>query len=730
MKASRNLQLLLLLPVSLVVLFALLFIYGSLSSVKTQYDLASAAQTRDLLVIEDAARFSHDIGQVQRQMATALEGAQAGILTELQLYRMHSVIVDDLDALGRRVRQLADSELVIDANHDSARGLLDEFESYRRFVIMSTDVIAVNPAVAVTFMEQAQRHFREFSIFSSRIVSLLSERSQQRNIAQGSVLSDVYARVLFLGFVALALLLAITYMSAHRASARMLDIADALSTLAHSEGAKIPLPAIEKMHHESKGEFGRIAATLLTFRNEIERRRHAEEEAFQLAFYDPLTQLPNRRLLRERLHHASMMCDRLDSHAAVLILDLDEFKRINDSRGHAFGDKVLTALAKRLKLAVGENNTLAHLGGDSFAILVESLATDAERAAKQVERYTTRILAKVDEPIQLDDEELRITVSTGIALFDKRTEDLDNPLKHAESAMYQAKAAGRQTFRFYDPDMQTRLEARILLENELRLAVERDQLRLFYQIQVDETDVVRGVEALIRWEHPDKGLMPPLTFIPIAEDSGLILQIGRWVLRTACEQLKHWEADPRCRELSIAVNVSARQFRQDDFVAEVLAVLAETGADSRRLKLELTESTVLENIETTIEHMQSLRAAGLRFSMDDFGTGYSSLQYLKRLPLDQIKIDQSFVRDIIIDANDLVIVQTIIAMSHALGLDVIAEGVETREQRDLLFSQGCKAFQGYLFGKPEPLYRVDALLAGTTPTALTSSTRAVAQPSD
>ncbi len=710
MRASRSLQLLLLLPVTLVVLAALLVIYGALSSVRQQFDVASAAQTGDLQVIEDAAGFSRDIGLIQKRMSVALEGAFAGSLTELQLYRMHTTIVNDLDGLGQRVRRLADSELVLDANHNSARGLQEEFEAYRHFVIMSTDVLAVDPSVASAFMEQAQEHFREFSIFSSRIVALLAKRSQERNALQTETFSSVHTRVLGIGLFGLALLFALTYLVARGASQRMLDIADALSTLTDSNEARIPLPAIEAMHRRSRGEFGRIAGTLLNFRNAIERRRKAEEEAFQLAFYDPLTRLPNRRLLVERLQHALQMCERQHNLVAVMMLDLDDFKRINDTRGHGVGDRVLIETARRLAGALGEGDTVARLGGDEYAILLESLGPDAKQAAAEVEHRAERITRVLAEPFALEGDTLFVTASIGITLFDDRLQSLDDPLKHAETAMYQAKKDGRDTFRFYDPAMQAQLEARLSMEAELRQSMERGQLELFYQIQVDEHDRVDGLEALLRWRHPERGLVSPAQFIPLAEESGLILPIGQWVLHTACRQLRAWADHPQRAGLSIAVNVSARQFRQEDFVAQVRGVLQDSGADPRRLKLELTESTVLEDVEATIRRMQELRALGVRFSMDDFGTGYSSLQYLKRLPLDQLKIDQSFVRDIIADSDDAVIVQTIIAMSHALGLEVIAEGVETREQQRILLEQGCRSYQGYLFGRPLPLAELDPLL--------------------
>jgi diguanylate cyclase (GGDEF)-like protein len=704
MRAGRSLQLLLVLPISIVLLVALAVNYGALSSVRSQFDVATSAQHADLAVIEDAASFSYDMGLIQRQMTDALVGARAGLLDELQLYRIHSRIVDDLDALGQRVQVLAESDLVIDANHNSAHQLTQSFTEYRRFIIMTTDVLAVDAAVAADFLDQAQVQHREFSIFTSRIVALLAERSGNRNTAQAAHFEGVFEAVLITGLVVLGSLFLVTHLVGRRASGRVVDIADALSTLALSAELKIPLPRIEAMYRDANGEFGRIAGTVLNFRNAIERQRSAEEEAFQLAFYDPLTRLPNRRLLLERMRSVLLSCEQQRSHAAIVVLDLDDFKRINDAYGHGVGDRVLAEVAERLQHVIGEGNTVARLGGDEFAILLGPLGSDGRRAVSEVEACAERIATALARAMEIDGEHLFTTVSIGATLFDAQLRDLDDPLKHAENAMYQAKRDGRDTLRFFDPAIQARLEERVVLESELRLAIQRGQLELFYQVQVDEQDAVQGVEALLRWRHPERGLVAPAAFISLAEESGLILPIGRWVLETACAQLAQWAHVPRLAHLSIAVNVSARQFRQDDFVQQVSEVLERSGADPQRLKLELTESTVLEDVEATIPRMKALRARGVRFSMDDFGTGYSSLQYLKRLPLDQLKIDQAFVRDIIDDSDDAIIVQTIIAMSHALGLEVIAEGVETREQQQLLSRQGCPFYQGYLFGKPLPLH--------------------------
>jgi diguanylate cyclase (GGDEF)-like protein/PAS domain S-box-containing protein len=444
--------------------------------------------------------------------------------------------------------------------------------------------------------------------------------------------------------------------------------------------------------------------------SDISERKEAEAQIHQLAFFDPLTNLPNRRLLMDRLQKAFADSARSKEHGAVLFLDLDNFKTLNDTKGHDIGDLLLAEVAKRLNLCVRDGDTVARLGGDEFVVVLESLSASADEAATQAELVAEKIRSALNQACQLKDQQYHTTPSIGIVLFLGHRDSLDDLLKYADIAMYQAKTAGRNTIRFYDPAMQAALEARIKLEIELRQALKEQQLRLYYQVQVDHMYRPMGAEALLRWNHPGQGLVPPMQFIPLAEETGLIVPIGLWVLQTACEQLRAWQYHELTRDLTLSVNVSAKQFRQADFILQVQRVLQESGAKPAMLKLELTESTVLENVEDTINKMRELKMLGVGFSMDDFGTGYSSLQYLKRLPLDQIKIDQSFVRDISTDPNDAVIVQTIIAMTEALGLDVMAEGVETEVQQEFLHMRGCRAFQGYLFGMPEQIEQFELLL--------------------
>ncbi|MHB1591039.1 MAG: bifunctional diguanylate cyclase/phosphodiesterase, partial [Sulfuricella sp.] len=444
--------------------------------------------------------------------------------------------------------------------------------------------------------------------------------------------------------------------------------------------------------------------------SDITLRKETEEKIHQLAFYDPLTKLPNRSLLRDRLQQTLTYSTRHKNHGAILFIDLDNFKILNDTRGHDIGDLLLTEVAKRLQDCVRSGDTVARLGGDEFVVMLKDLSEDAQQAAAAAQDVGEKVLASTNRPFNLQGFEYHSSSSIGISLFRGDGMSMDDLLKHADTAMYQAKSAGRNTLRFFDPVMQAELEIRAAMEADLRQALPHQQLKLYYQVQVNEQGVV-GAEALLRWQHPERGLISPMEFIPLAEETGLIVPIGKWVLQMACAQLEQWENDSRTCNLQLAVNVSARQFRQPDFVDLVLEVLKKSGINPHKLKLELTESLVLDNITDSIDKMQALRSAGIRFSLDDFGTGQSSLTYLKRLPLYQIKIDQSFVRDITTDPNDAAIVRTIIGMANNLGLDIIAEGVETEQQRDFLERNGCHAYQGYLFGKPVPIEEFQNLVS-------------------
>ncbi|MFZ2541136.1 MAG: EAL domain-containing protein [Gallionella sp.] len=467
------------------------------------------------------------------------------------------------------------------------------------------------------------------------------------------------------------------------------------------------LMTITAVHDDNRRVTHYVAAS-----RDISNRKKSEQEIHRLAFYDSLTQLPNRRLLLDRLQQAVAASMRNGRHGALLFLDLDHFKTINDTQGHVMGDRLLIEVARRLQTCVREGDSVARLGGDEFVVVLEGLSSNEHEAASQTELISEKVRSELGQPYVLKDFECLSTASIGISLFCGHLESAEDLLMHADVAMYQAKSAGRDAIRFFDPAMQTALEARAALEADLRHALDKQQFRLYYQIQVDSLRRPLGAEVLLRWDHPERGLVSPMQFIPLSEETGLIVPIGLWVLQTACAQIKAWQEDALTRDLTLAVNVSARQFRQADFVSQMQRILLESGAKPALLKLELTESTVLANVEDTIRKMRELKMLGVSFSMDDFGTGYSSLQYLKRLPLDQIKIDQSFVRDITSDPNDAAIVQTIIAMTEALGLNVIAEGVETEAQHEFLDAHGCHAFQGYLFSKPAPIGQFEELVRG------------------
>jgi len=457
---------------------------------------------------------------------------------------------------------------------------------------------------------------------------------------------------------------------------------------------------------------GEVTHYVGTF-SDITANEEAAAEIHRLAYYDPLTQLPNRRLLQDRLNQALAASSRTRAYGAVLFIDLDNFKVLNDTRGHDVGDLLLNEVAQRLRNLVRESDMVARLGGDEFVLLLEDLNTESDAAAAHALQVGEKVLTSLSAPYTLDGFDFYCTASIGIDLFfgQQRTEDL---LKHADLALYQAKSAGRNAQRFYDSAMQASVSARALLENDLHHALEKNQFLLYFQVQVYREQQITGAEVLLRWQHPERGLVQPADFIPLAEETGLILPAGLWVLDTACAQLKLWAAQVTTRDLQLAVNVSARQFRQPGFVAQVTQVIARHAIDPARLKLELTESVVLENVTDTVTKMNALRALGIAFSMDDFGTGFSSMAYLTQLPLNQLKIDQSFVRNIGIKASDAIIVQTIIGMAHNLGIEVIAEGVETEAQRAFLEQHGCPACQGYLFSKPVPLEQFEALLSRQT----------------
>ena len=440
---------------------------------------------------------------------------------------------------------------------------------------------------------------------------------------------------------------------------------------------------------------------------DITERRIAEEKIQHLAFYDPLTQLPNRQQLMERLQ---ALLAGGGARGALMFIDLDNFKVLNDTLGHQKGDLLLQHVARRLRACVAHGDLVARLGGDEFVILLEDQPHKPITPRTAAEVVSRRVLAALGEPYVLPGHTHHGSCSIGVTLFGGQRTTLGELLKQADLAMYEAKASGRNSVRFFDPGMQALATAQAALATDLREAWTARQLALEYQPQVGAGGEMLGVEALLRWDHPVRGRVPPSTFIPVAEDSGLVLPLGRWVIESACAQLAAWAARPDRAHLSIAVNVSVRQFRHPDFVDEVMQAVLRYGIAPRKLKLELTESLLADGIEVTVARMGTLKEMGVTLALDDFGIGYSALSSLKRLPLDQLKIDRAFVKDILTDANDAAIARTIIGLAQSLGLDVVAEGVETAAQRDFLARQGCSQYQGYLFCRPLPIGELEAFI--------------------
>lgn len=460
-----------------------------------------------------------------------------------------------------------------------------------------------------------------------------------------------------------------------------------------------------KLEFDSEGRPLTMHGTI----QDITERKQAESEIQNLAFSDPLTGLPNRRLLMDRLEQAQAATFRNGQQDALMFIDLDYFKTLNDTLGHDKGDSLLKQIAQRLTACVRDVDTIARLGGDEFVVLLQELSSSRLEAARYAQNVAAKVLAVLGQPYDIDGHGHHSTASIGVTLFGgAERESAEEPVKRAELAMYEAKAAGRNTLRFFRPEMETAVTNRATLEAELREAVASGQFFLEYQPQAAYDFRLSGAEALLRWQHPERGLVAPAEFIPIVEADGLILPLGRWVLETACKQLAAWAARPEMSHLVMAVNVSARQFRQPDFVEEVATILHANGAKPERLRLELTESVLVDNVEDVIVKMNALRAMGVGFSLDDFGTGYSSLSYLKRLPLDELKIDQGFVRDILTDPDDAAIAKMVVALADSLGLSVIAEGVETEAQRAFLAGLGCHNYQGYLFSRPLPIDEFEA----------------------
>ncbi len=471
---------------------------------------------------------------------------------------------------------------------------------------------------------------------------------------------------------------------------------------------------VERLNISSvKSLDGSISHYVASF-TDITSEKEMADKIHHLAYYDPLTNLPNRRLFQNRLERALVLLKRNKSSGALIFIDIDNFKNVNDVLGHDMGDILLTQVATRLVDCLRESDTVARLGGDEFVVILEDLSLDLNQAAIQAQTVGEKIIEHLKQSYSLDDREFHSTSSIGITLFNTRDTSVDELLKQADMAMYASKVAGRDRLHFFNPKMQASIIANANLKSELIEAVAEQQFNLHFQIQVTHDRKVIGAEVLLRWENPKRGMVSPLEFIPLAEQTKLILPIGQWVLETACAQLQAWANNPDTAHLQLAVNISAHQFHEACFVEQISPLLDRFAIQPNRLKLELTESLLLDKVLNTVNKMNELKKMGVSFSMDDFGTGYSSLSYLSQLPFDQLKIDQSFVRNIHDKPADAVIVQTIIGMANNLGISVIAEGVETEHQRAFLERHGCPACQGYLFGKPLPIDQFELLLAENT----------------
>ncbi len=704
MKLVRSLKLMLLLPLVMAMIITLGIVYVNIDTVSAKFNLANTSQTEDLEKVRASADFARLAGKVQEKFLQTLEEAKQS--SHLQRYQSHAALVDMLAEMSEEIDSLVYTELLHkDKTHDE-HGLYNEYSNYQQFVIQASETVISHPEKAPGLLEQASRIYVDFSLMAATTGVEMSGAAKARNVGRAQDFSYTNQRLLLISVAVLLIVLLATHMLTRGAGRDMVDLTEGLGALTENVDSPEALSRIEALRNRGSQEIQHLATALLNFSQAQAKQREAEEKAFELAFFDPLTKLPNRRMLSDRIKQVHINSQHVGAQAALLVLDIDNFKAINDLFGHGAGDKTLQQVARRLSQKAPATSTVARVGGNAFAILVPNLT----EGNSQIISLAEKIMFALGRPLELAEKKHFLTASLGVSLFGADLEDMDAPLKNAEAAMYLAKGQGLNKVHFYDPSIQAKLQEQLLLEGDLRQALAREQLQLYYQAQANAEGGIVGFEALLRWIHPERGMVSPGAFIPMAEGSELILPIGHWVLRTACQLLQDWSADPQRNQLTVAVNVSARQFLQGDFVNQVRTELDKTGINPRCLKLELTESLVLEDVESTIQKMQELRDLGVLLSMDDFGTGYSSLQYLKRLPVDQLKIDQAFVQDIATSSADAAIAQTIVAMGYALGMEVIAEGVETTEQQQALMAHGCKYFQGYLFSRPLPRPDMESFL--------------------
>ncbi|MFN2410266.1 MAG: putative bifunctional diguanylate cyclase/phosphodiesterase [Halomonas sp.] len=700
MKPTQSLIAFFLLPVVMIVVPAFVLGMLALNIAKEKALDSHETQSNDLATLVEMATFERRLGALHERLVEVLTEADNDQLSEFASYDDYSKINLRLNEIGDRIEHLASSGLIDGLQTESAETLLSAFQEYRRFIDMASEAATLNQEDTGLYLQEAEQNFNRFLIFTQRTFEALTQRANERHQQTFQALSQSIETLVWLGLALASVLVIAAVFAAWRINRQLVIVGDAILALSNTRQALPGFADMQRLSQRRSGPLRRVALALLSFRETEQRRREAERKVHRLAYYDSLTQLPNWRLMKEHLQHSIDTNQQTNTFGALIYLDIDNFKRINDSCGHRAGDSLLQEISRRLSALAIDGATLGHLGGDEFVMTIDGLSADQLKAAEKAERLTEKLHHSFKQPYLWEEKEHFLSASIGVVLFDDDAHTVDDLFQYANAAAHLAKQSSPSGLRFYDPSVQAELEARADLERDLRLAIERQEFILVYQTQVDSTGKAIGAEALVRWEHPQKGLVSPGTFIPLAEETGLIVPIGHWVLETACEQLVAWADDENTAHLTLAVNVSAKQFQQPDFVDSVRCTLAKSGALPQRLKLELTESTVIGNVDDTIARMYQLKALGISFAMDDFGTGYSSLQYLKRLPLDQIKIDQTFVRDLHKDADDMAIVQTIIAMGQALNLNVIAEGVETQEHWRHLNDRQCHAYQGYYFSKP------------------------------
>lgn len=700
MKPTRSLLIVFLLPILMLILPLLLILVLTTQAIKEQSLQNYRLQSNDLKTLVQMATFDRKLSDLHQRITEVLNRAIMTNLSAMQRYTEYTLINQELNKVGQSIDDLTTSQLILDLTPENALTLQRAFHQYQLFTNMANGTATLNQSDPAFFLQEAHNNFSTFTLFTQQIFEALTQRASDRHRDSYQALINLGVSTVWVGVGILALMISIAILVAWRINRRLMTVGDAILALSNSHKKLPDFKAIKKMSQRRSGSLKRVAKALMTFRDAELQRRKAEHKIHRLAYYDSLTELPNWQLMKQYLERSLKASQQTSVYGALIYIDVDDFKRINDSNGHNAGDAILTCIAERLSNINHEGCTVGRISGDEFGIIIDGLASDQLEAARKAELFAEQVCHLLTQPYYLNGNYHFLNISQGLVLFSCPEKSVEDLFQYANAAVHIAKKTERNAISFYDPAVQAELEARTELERDLRLAIEQQEFLLVYQLQVNNLGRPIGAEALIRWEHPARGRISPGVFIPLAEETGLIVPIGSWVLRAACEQLVAWQAFDHTKELVLAVNVSAKQFQQPNFVQEVSDALEASGASPYRLKLELTESTVLGKVEETIERMHQLKALGISFAIDDFGTGYSSLQYLKRLPLDQIKIDQSFVRDLHQDTDDMAIVQTIIAMGRALGLSVIAEGVETLEHWRCLNEHQCHAYQGYYFCKP------------------------------